>query len=147
MKCKNNVKDQHINTVDSYSQLIDIKPTRDGGWCVIAHTASGDCHDFFQTQAQALDFAQAFYGGKVKTVGQAPATTAEACLKYHTSEWACSCPDSVNRGGSWLDFAGQPACKHMIHVQEHGIVIAPAAIRPIERQTQPTAEELFARFA
>lgn len=125
--------------------IIDIKPTRDGGWCVIAHTTSGDCHDFFTTQAQALDFAQSFYGGKVKTAGQAPATDAEACLKYHTSEHSCACPDFVNRGGSYFDEFGTPACKHILHVQAHGM--APAAIRPIEQQINPTAEELFARFA
>jgi len=119
--------------------LIDVKPAKDGTFCVVAHTTSGQAHDFFTTQAEALKFAQEFYGQiKIRVPGQAPETTPEACLKYHTSEWACSCPDEVNRGGSWLDFAGQPACKHMIHVQQHGI--APAV-------AEPTAEELFARFA
>lgn len=74
--------------------------------------------------------------------GQAPETTAEACIKYCASERDCSCPDKVNRGGSWLDFAGRRACKHIIYVQKHGL-----AIRPIEKQINPTAEELFARFA
>lgn len=119
--------------------LIDVKPAKDGTFCVVAHTTSGNVHDFFTTQEAALEFAQEFYGQiKIRVPGQAPETTPESCLKYHTSEWACSCPDEVNRGGSWLDFAGQPACKHMIHVQANGI--APAV-------AEPTAEELFARFA
>lgn len=122
--------------------LIDIKKAADGTWAVVAQTASGDCHDLFPTQAQALDFAQTFYGGKVKTAGQAPATTAEACLKYHASEHNCTCPDFAVRGGSYFDEFGIASCKHILHIQQHGL-----NIRPIEKQIQPTAEELFARFA
>ena len=123
--------------------LIDIKQAADGTWAVVAHLTSGTAHDFFASQDKALQFAQDFYGqAKIRTAGQAPATTAESCLKYHTSEHNCTCPDFVTRGGSYFDEFGTASCKHILHVQAHGITI-----RPIEKQIQPTAEELFARFA
>ena len=123
--------------------LIDIKPAADGTFCVVAHTTSGNVHDFFTTQEAALEFAQEFYGQiKIRVPGQAPATDAASCLKYHTSEHNCTCPDFAVRGGSYFDEFGIASCKHILHIQQHGL-----NIRPIEKQIQPTAEELFARFA
>lgn len=43
---------------------IDIRPHLTG-YCVTAHLESGDAHDFFKTQAEAIAFAQDFYGGHI----------------------------------------------------------------------------------
>lgn len=43
---------------------IDIQSAK-GYWWVIAHTPSGLAHDAFATQAEAVAFAQSFYGGQL----------------------------------------------------------------------------------
>lgn len=42
------------------------------GYCVTAELPSGLAHDFFKTQAEAIDFATEFYGGTVETVPPSP---------------------------------------------------------------------------
>lgn len=136
-KVKRIAQNQHQNVTQGI--VIDVKQAADGTWAVVAHLTSGNAHDFFTTQEEALAFAQDFYGrAKIRVAGQAPATTPEACLGYHTSEHSCDCPDFVNRGGSWIDEFGTASCKHILHVQQHGL--APAV-------AEQAAAKLFARFA
>lgn len=99
--------------------LIDIKKADDGSWAVIAHATYGDCHDFFETQQEAVDFAISFYGGTLKVVGYAPQTTHSRARYYQATEIRCKCKDAA-RGGSWLDLNGNRSCKHSIHIQKFG---------------------------
>lgn len=99
--------------------IIDIKQAADGSFCVVAHLTSGQAHDFFKTQAEALKFAQDFYGGKTKAVGHAPQTTNARARYYQATENRCKCKDAA-RGGSWLDLNGNRSCKHSIHIQKFG---------------------------
>jgi hypothetical protein len=48
--------------------IIDIQSAK-GFWWVIAHTPSGDAHDAFGTKAEAVAFAQSFYGGQLVVMG------------------------------------------------------------------------------
>lgn len=41
-----------------------------------------------------------------------PATTAEACAKYHTRRWHCGCPDAQQREGGSYAWNGGAICKH-----------------------------------
>jgi hypothetical protein len=97
--------------------IIDVKPSGkpEAPWVVIAHTESGDCYDYYQTQEKALEFALAFYGGTVVAI--APVTS-ESCQKYNSSWHSCNCPDFAIRGGSYRDENGQKACKHMLKKRE-----------------------------
>lgn len=58
---------------------IDIKKGTDGKWYVVAHLQSGDAHDAFDTQAEAVEFAQAFYGGKLAPVAQPARELEQVC--------------------------------------------------------------------
>lgn len=131
------VYNKNIKSEWSDKMVIDIKPTPDGQWCVIAHTPSGDCHDFFATQQEAIDFSEKFYGGKL--VKAAPKTTAEKCLQYGASEHHCTCKDFQNRGGSYVDQYGTRHCKHTLHVFIHGL--------PEQQPKKLSVEELFGRLS
>jgi hypothetical protein len=93
---------------------IDVMPTKNTqGWVVVAHTESGDCHDFFATKEAALDFALRFYGGRVVPIKRIPKTTEAKLRHYCTTRNSCQCQDRRNGGGSYLDPRGSRICKHI----------------------------------
>jgi len=72
---------------------------------------------------------------KTKTTPN-PQTTAEACAKYGTRAWTCSCPDYANRGGSHFDErTHEKVCKHMLAIRT-GLVDS-NEVRCIERGITP----------
>jgi hypothetical protein len=42
--------------------MIEIHTTTDGAYCVVYHAPDGLHHDFFSTQADALEFCRVYYG-------------------------------------------------------------------------------------
>ncbi|PKL76373.1 MAG: hypothetical protein CVV27_10620 [Candidatus Melainabacteria bacterium HGW-Melainabacteria-1] len=107
--------------------VIDIAPAATGtGYCVTAHTEVGDCHDYFATQAEAIEFAQAFYGGELVDIKPVPATTQDAINHYGTTAEGCTCPDHGNRqGGSYYDAKTQSrVCKHLLAVRSGSLTPA-----------------------
>lgn len=97
---------------------IDIQPAKyHSGWFVIAHCDFGDCHDFFQTNEEAVAFAIGFYGGTLVEVKPIPKTANQKCLEYGTTEDFCGCPDYTKRGGSYTH-KGERMCKHIAHMRD-----------------------------
>lgn len=114
--------------IPSTGIAIDIKPGRDGRWYVTADAGYGLMHDDFATQAEAISFAQDYYGGTVQTIG-GPKASKPACrrpkayrtahslslAKYKTTIKDCGCPDFTERGGSCYDAIQRDrCCYHML---------------------------------
>lgn len=107
---------------------IDVMPSKNPqapGWVVIAHSPSGDIHDFgFNSQAEALEFVEAVYGiGKIVPVKQAPKTTPDRIAFYHTTRDHCSCSDHQLRGGSYF-YGSKQVCKHRYQILAEDFALA-----------------------
>lgn len=102
--------------------IIDIKPNAEGKWDVVAHTPSGKAHDCgFDSQAEALKFAEIFYGIakiiKVNAAKPIPKTTWQRVKFWQTTATNCNCPDFKGRGGSYQDQSSKRVCKHIHHIR------------------------------
>jgi hypothetical protein len=100
--------------------IADIVKSHDGSWCVIGHLSSGDAHDFFESQSEAVAFAQVFYNATVEVVEarRTPQTTWAQCKEHGASWESCDCKDFRFRGGSHRDENGDRVCKHILHVRK-----------------------------
>lgn len=70
-----------------------------------------------------------------------PATTAEACAKYHTRRWRCDCPDAQQREGGSYTWNGGAICKHRYaiikgHVDSNEVRAIEAGITTAEYTAQ-----------
>lgn len=105
---------------------IDVMPSKNPqapGWVVVAHSESGDIHDFgFKTQAEALEFALTVYGGKVVPVRPVPPTTPEKLVEYKTTRHSCQCKNAAH-GGSYR-WGNRFVCKHIYKVLSDDFALA-----------------------
>jgi hypothetical protein len=103
---------------------VTIRPAKEGnGFWLVADLAMGLCHDWFQTEAQAIDFALCFYGVDLSPKPKAVKPTTHAkVVEYGTTTNTCGCPDYQIRGGSYT-VAGRKVCKHIQAVLDTALAI------------------------
>jgi len=103
---------------------ITIRPAKEGqGFWIVADMSMGLCHDWFATEAQAIDFALCFYGVDLSPKPKAVKPTTHAkTVEYGTTHTSCGCPDFQIRGGSY-SVAGKKVCKHIKHRLDSDLAI------------------------
>lgn len=128
----------------------DIIKATDGTWCVVGHLSSGDAHDFFESQSEAVKFAEIFYNAVVEVVQarRTPQTTWAKAKSYGATWDDCTCADFRFRRGSHRDENGDKCCVHMLHVRKEyrlGVRVA-RTWEQAKAAGQVDASDLFARF-